>query len=149
MISLTDALQGVTRLFLDTAPVIYFVERHPVYHPRISSIFSQFGPGTIEAVTSSVTLAECLVYPIRLNLPMIRQDFVDLIVHGQKTHFTTVGEEQAIDAAELRARYGISLTDAFQVACALKAGCDAFLTNDAQLRRVTEIRMLIVDDLVP
>lgn len=26
-----EALQGVTRLFLDTAPVIYYVEKHPTY----------------------------------------------------------------------------------------------------------------------
>jgi PIN domain nuclease of toxin-antitoxin system len=29
--SIEDALQGVSRLFLDTAPVIYYMERHPTY----------------------------------------------------------------------------------------------------------------------
>ncbi|MFA0754466.1 MAG: hypothetical protein IMHGJWDQ_002253 [Candidatus Fervidibacter sp.] len=32
-------------------------------------------------------------------------------------------------AASLRARYNLSLTDAFQVAVALKAGCDAVLSE--------------------
>ncbi len=30
---LEDALSGVTRLFLDTAPVVYFVEEHPTFLP--------------------------------------------------------------------------------------------------------------------
>jgi hypothetical protein len=32
-VKVADALQGVTRLFLDTAPVIYYVERNPKYAP--------------------------------------------------------------------------------------------------------------------
>jgi predicted nucleic acid-binding protein len=37
--------------------------------------------------------------------------------------------------------------DALQIATALEAGCEAFLSNDAGLRRVTELRVLILDDL--
>jgi predicted nucleic acid-binding protein len=34
-------------------------------------------------------------------------------------------------AADIRVRYGLKLPDALQIASALVAGCDAFLTNDA------------------
>ena len=50
-------------------------------------------------------------------------------------------------AAEARARYNLALTDAFQVAVALGAGCDAILTNDLGMRRVTELTVLVLDDL--
>jgi predicted nucleic acid-binding protein len=50
-------------------------------------------------------------------------------------------------AAELRARYNLTLTDAFQVACALDADCEAFLTNDFGLKRVTEIQIIVLDAL--
>jgi len=33
------------------------------------------------------------------------------------------------------------------IAGALSAGCEAFLTNDADLRRVTELRVLVLDEL--
>ena len=36
MTSLVQALTGVTRLALDTAPIIYFVEEHPRYITRIA-----------------------------------------------------------------------------------------------------------------
>lgn len=50
-------------------------------------------------------------------------------------------------AAELRAHYNLTLTDAFQIAAALTAGCDAFPTNDAALKRVTELTVLVLDEL--
>jgi predicted nucleic acid-binding protein len=55
----------------------------------------------------------------------------------------------AARAAELRARYRLKLADALQLALALQAGCEAFLTNDLALRRVAELRVLVLDDLAP
>ncbi|WP_414584039.1 hypothetical protein [Scytonema sp. PCC 10023] len=37
--NVTESLQGVTRLFLDTAPVIYYVERNPQYFASASVVF--------------------------------------------------------------------------------------------------------------
>jgi predicted nucleic acid-binding protein len=50
-------------------------------------------------------------------------------------------------AALIRVRYGLKLPDALQVATALVAGCDAFLTNDVVLQRVTELRILVLSAL--
>jgi hypothetical protein len=32
---ITERLQGVARLFLDTAPVVYYVEKNPHYIARV------------------------------------------------------------------------------------------------------------------
>ncbi len=53
----------------------------------------------------------------------------------------------AESAADLRARYNLRAPDAIQIAAALSAGCEAFLTNDAALKRVTELQVLILDEL--
>ena len=143
----TDALQGVTRLFLDTAPVIYYVEKHPTYLALVAPIFGRIDADALIAVTSPVTLAECLVMPYRLNLPKLQQDFTDLIVYGQSTIFTQIDQEVACQAAELRANYNVTLADALQIAIALNMGCEALLTNDGALERVRELRILIVDKL--
>ncbi|HEX8180785.1 MAG TPA: hypothetical protein VF525_14645 [Pyrinomonadaceae bacterium] len=37
--------------------------------------------------------------------------------------------------------------DALQIATALQAGCEAFLTNDAARQRVTDLRVLVLDQL--
>jgi predicted nucleic acid-binding protein len=50
-------------------------------------------------------------------------------------------------AAEVRARYSLKLPDAFQIATAIAANCQVLLTNDAQLKRVTELRVLVLSEL--
>jgi len=141
-----DALMGVRLLFLDTAPVIYHVEGNPAYQPLTDSIFQQIQHGMPEAVTSSVTLAEYLVHPYRHGDTALVQKFRQAITAG--VHTTYVGvDASAESAAELRARYNLTLTDAFQIAAALAAGCDAFLTNDSALKRVTELTIMVLDEL--
>jgi len=43
----------------------------------------------------------------------------------------------------------ITLTDALQIATALKASCQAFISNDRRLQRVTEICVFVLDELEP
>lgn len=145
---ISDALRDVTHLFLDTAPVIYFVEKHPTYLDLVAPIFQRIDAGSIVAVTSPVTLAECLVMPYRLGLTRLQQDFTDLIVYGQSTIFASIDHDVARQAAELRASYNVSLADALQIALALQMGCEALLTNDGALERVKELRMLVVEKLI-
>lgn len=145
--TISDALDGVSRLFLDTAPVIYFVERNPAYLDLVSAAFRYVDQGTLSAVTSPVTLAECLVHPIRQQNTLLQQDFIDLITAGNNTEFLVIDQNIAQKAAQLRARYNLLLPDAFQAATALAAGCDVFLTNDRGLQRVAELRVLVLDDL--
>jgi predicted nucleic acid-binding protein len=145
-VKVINALSGVRRLFLDTAPVIYHVEGNPAYQALTDQVFQKIQSGTPEAVTSSVTLAECLVHPFRHgDLPLV-QTFRNVITAGIHTRYVGV-DAVAEQSAELRARYNLALADAFQVASALAAGCDAFLTNDAALKRVSELTILVLDEL--
>ena len=144
---LADALRTVQRLFLDTAPVIYYVERHPQYLALVDDIFDRIDAGTLLAVTSPITLVETLVVPCRLGQVSVKQDFTDLIVSGQGITFVPLEAAIARRAAEIRASYNLSLADACQVATAVAAGCHALLTNDAGLKRVQEITILVLDEL--
>jgi hypothetical protein len=49
---ITEHLQGVAWLFLDTAPVVYYVEKNPHYLAKVQVIFAQIDAGTFTAVTS-------------------------------------------------------------------------------------------------
>lgn len=53
----------------------------------------------------------------------------------------------AQSAAALRVRYRLRTPDALQIATALEAGCQALLCNDTELRRISELRVLVLDDL--
>ncbi len=142
-----DVLRDVGRLFLDTAPLISLVERHPVFAPLVDPIFDRLDRGELAATTSPITLLECLVLPYRSGSATLRRDFMDMILEGPGVTFCPVDAWIAQEAAELRARYNLSLADALQVAMALNMECDAILTNDLGFQRVSELRMILVGSL--
>lgn len=142
----TEAIGNVRRLFLDTAPLIYHVQGHPKYFACTRFIFELVDAGTIQAVTSTITLAESLVLPLRKNDQDLSDRFRDRILFGMNTVHAGV-DTVAESAAALRARYNLTLLDAFQVACAHDLGCDAFLTNDKGLSRIDGIGILLLDEL--
>jgi predicted nucleic acid-binding protein len=144
---LAERLESLQLVFLDTAPVIYFVEKNPDFSEKVQSIFSKLDERTLTAVVSPITLAECLVLPYKIPNPDIAQIFSELLVNSENVLFYPIDEVTADKAAELRAHYNITLTDAFQLSIAIQAKCDAFLTNDADLKRVTEIPIIVLADL--
>ncbi|MDD5749139.1 MAG: PIN domain-containing protein, partial [Actinomycetota bacterium] len=52
-------------LFLDTAPIIYFIEKNPRYNELLKIIISLIDSKSAKGVTSTVTLLEVLVKPLR------------------------------------------------------------------------------------
>jgi predicted nucleic acid-binding protein len=146
-VKLSDALQGVQRLFLDTAPVIYYVETNARHLPSLDIIFDAVDARQLQVVTSPITLAECLVLPYRQKNPPVARLFAQLIF--EKSQFVTIGQSVAQMAAQLRADYNLNLPDALQLATAQASQCDAFLTNDLVLRRVTALRVLVLDEIEP
>lgn len=139
-------LDSVKCLFLDTAPVVYYVEENPHYLVLVEMVFSKLDAGYFEAVTSPITLAECLIIPYRNVNVKLQQGFTDLITNGSHTHFVGIDQAIGAQAAELRAHYNLGLPDAMQCAVALQAGCDAFFTNDIALKRMTELHMIVLDE---
>ena len=103
--------------------------------------------GALQAVTSVISLVEVLVLPIRFANDVLQKQYTDLLL--QSVHFETraVTVDAAQIAGDLRARYNLRTPDALQVAVAIAAGCQAFLTNDTTLKRVSEISILVMDEL--
>lgn len=143
---LAKQLEKIGVIFLDTAPVIYFVEQNPGFSSKVQEVFERLDEGKLTAVVSPITLAECLVLPYKQKKSDIAQVFTELLANSESVLFYPIDEMIADKAADLRARYNLTLTDAFQLAIAIQAGCDAFLTNDADLKRVKEIPILVLSE---
>lgn len=144
---LAEALQGVQKICIETAPLIYFIEKHPKYFERMRSIMAGIDAGTQIGVASVVTLTEVLTQPIKTSKRDIERAYRDILLHSQNFLLLPVDAPVALRAAELRAQYNLKTPDALQIAVAIEAECDAFLTNDLALQRVQEIRILVLDHL--
>lgn len=144
---LAEQLTGL-QVWIDTAPIIYFVEKHPVYLRIVRPVFTSIETGDIEAMTSTITLLEVLVHPFRKNNILLAEKYREILLDAE--HFTTFEVLHSIseNAARLRAQYGIKTPDALQFAGALVYGATKFVTNDADLKKVTEIEVLVIDDFI-
>lgn len=140
-------LAGKSVVYLDTPPLIYFFEEDPTYLSPVKKIISKIDSGEVQGVSSFLTLIEVLVKPIKNEATDIVAQYKEALLEGQiKLH--PIGEEIAKKAAEIRAKYGFRTPDAIQVSTAIHVGAEVFVTNDAQLRRVTEIKVLYLGDFV-
>jgi len=146
-VNLDTALAGVTSLAFDTAPLVYFIERHPRYVAVVREIIRRVDEGAIAGYRSVVTVTKVLTRPKQHGNILIEHKYRDLLLHSRNFGLVQIDAAIAESAADLRARYHIRTPDALQIAAALAVGCEAFLTNDAKLKRVTELRVLVLDEL--
>jgi predicted nucleic acid-binding protein len=134
-------------LFLDTAPLIYFIEGSTAYQPNLKKLFAAFDKGDFSIITSALTILEVLVQPIKLN----RQDLVDkyrqILSPASGIEIIDMSSAIAYRAAELRAKYGLKTPDSIQVGTALEYGAQYFLTNDIRLKTVKEIKTITPQEL--
>ncbi|MGH7231993.1 MAG: type II toxin-antitoxin system VapC family toxin [Nitrospiraceae bacterium] len=135
------------RIDLDTNLFIYFLEDHPRYGSWCASLFDLIEQGHNPAVTSTVTLLELLVQPYRDQKEELAQKIFALASSYPKIEWVPVSMNLADRAAELRARYRLSMPDAIQLATAIGHKATRFYGNDRSLRRVKEIECVIVDDV--
>lgn len=144
---MTDALKGVGRLYIETAPLIYYVEANPIYIQRMDAIIDAVENQPIRAYSSVITLAEVLIQPLRTGDKVLEQEYRNILVNNESYQLIPITVHVAEIAADLRARYNLRIPDALHVASALRAGCDAFLTNDSGIKRVTDMTVLVLDEL--
>jgi hypothetical protein len=106
---LDDGLRGVTRLGIDTAPVIYFVEAHPTYDTLVTEIFRRIGSGAFRGITSVITLGEALVRPLtNADLPL-QEAYRDLLLLDRRLQTVGIDAVHADRAAQLRAHYRLRM----------------------------------------
>ncbi len=144
--AILDQLQGAI-IGLDTVPLIYFIEKHPTYHPFIRPFFSALADGSFTAVTSTVTLAEVLVLPLRLEQLELVRHYREILLQSQHLTMYSLTPEIATKAAEIRAIHNLRTPDAIQLATAIQSGATFFLTNDLALQRYSDLQILIVENL--
>lgn len=144
---LGDALRGVTLLYIETAPFIYYTERRDGYVDKMHAIFSEVSRQRVRVVTSAVTLTETLMKPLREKDTALISRYRRMFYRTRGLSLVAVSPRIGESAAELRARYNMRTPDALHVAAAIDAGCDAFLTNDGGFKRIREITVLTLDEL--
>ncbi|MBS3978125.1 MAG: PIN domain-containing protein [Syntrophomonadaceae bacterium] len=139
-------LKNGTRLFVDTAPIIYFIEEHPLYIDEVSDIFGRTAEGTLQVITSVITMIEVLTKPYKLGQNEIACAYRDFFTNSKGFSVMGINTDIAELTARIRAKLGFKLPDALQLAIFEHNNCDVFLTNDKQLKIYDKSRLYILGE---
>jgi predicted nucleic acid-binding protein len=117
-------------IYLDTCIVIYLVEHHPLYFPKLKSLLT----GVPGIAISPLVEMESLIHPLRSRNTAL--------ANAYQTFFNccTILEmplEAYIQAAVLRAEHNLKTPDALHLATATLHGCLSLWTNDDRLTAVS------------
>ena len=133
-------------VFLDTAPLIYYLEENHTYMPLLRDLFAANNNGDFIFKTSVVTLIEVLVHPLRHNEQALAEQYQEILCNSASIDILNIDIEIALKTAWFRAKYALKTPDAIQLASALISSSEFFLTNDTRLKNIDEIEVLILDD---
>ncbi len=128
------------KVFPDSDVVIYLVEKHPDFGPMAEAALADLQSGPL--VTCAMVRLEALTLPIRKNETRRIDDHRDFFNIASVSFPMS---DSIFDLAlTLRTKHRLKSPDAINLACAIQAGCDVFLTHDRDYKTVTEIRIVSI-----
>ncbi|HKC66403.1 MAG TPA: PIN domain-containing protein [Pyrinomonadaceae bacterium] len=143
--TLTLPASGI--IYLDTAPIIYSVEKHSDYWPLLRPMWESSSSKQIEIISSDLALLETLVGPLKKGDNALVQDYEQLLT-ATEVRLMPITASILREAARLRATLNFKTPDAIHAASALAAGCVQFITNDTDFRRVQLLPVTILKEVL-
>jgi predicted nucleic acid-binding protein len=116
-------------IFVDACLVIYLVENHPRWGEPVARALTEAAAEARFGI-SPLVKCECLVGPIKRGDPVLQRAYTDLF---DRFAPLAMPEEVYVQAAQLRAHFGLKTPDALHLACAQYHGCEVLWTNDDRL----------------
>jgi predicted nucleic acid-binding protein len=133
-------------IYVDTAIVIYSVEFNPDYWQVLQPLWTKLQLKQLQIITSELTILEALVVPLRTQNTILIDTYEQLF----SSQIDLIPIEQSIlkEAAQLRATTSLKTPDAIHAATALSANCTIFLTNDAKLRSIPNLPVIVLSEVL-
>lgn len=133
------------RVFLDTSPIIYYLQKDEKYFDLTKAILLQLQESFVSFVSSDITIAEYCVRPYKSN-NLLLIHAMEGFMRDARIEIVHTSWKIATRAARIRAEYSsFKAMDSLQIATAIESGCDLFLTNDKQLRQFEGMKCVTLD----
>jgi predicted nucleic acid-binding protein len=109
--------------------------------------FEALDRGEFRVVTSTLTLLEVLVQPLRQGRLDLAELYRAILLSAAGVEVVSITAEIADRAARLRAMTNLSVPDAIQIAVAQNQRA-AFFTNDRKIPAISGQVMFVLEDLI-
>ncbi|NIM15605.1 MAG: VapC toxin family PIN domain ribonuclease, partial [Candidatus Aminicenantes bacterium] len=98
-------VSSLNSIFLDTAPIIYYIEAHQDYGPLMKDLVVSFQSGELIAFTSVITITEVLPKPVSQNQKQLIDKFIKFLKKGENLNLLEISSDIAESAGYLRGKY--------------------------------------------
>ncbi|MBI5789159.1 MAG: PIN domain-containing protein [Candidatus Schekmanbacteria bacterium] len=140
-------INRLNTVFLDTAPIIYYIEAHPHFGNLVMEVVNAFQSGEITAFSSVLTLTEVLSKPLEVGNEQLAKRFVGFLNYSENLNLLEISAPIAEKAGRLRGQYpNLKTMDALQISAAICFDIDAFVTNDVRLKQIKGIDIIVLKD---
>ncbi|MCL4429009.1 MAG: type II toxin-antitoxin system VapC family toxin [Deltaproteobacteria bacterium] len=129
-------------VFADSNIIIYFLERNERFFSLVEPYFKKCQKKELVLFTSSLSFMEVLVPIVSEGNRVLQAKYNYLFKDFLK--IIDIDLNVAEIGAYIKARYRIKTPNALQIACAKKANCNEFLTADAGIEKIKEIKIKII-----
>lgn len=134
--------------FVDADALIYTVQRHPTYYPLLIPFWAEAEVAGVSVLGSELLILETLVVPLRAGDDQLVAAFERALYHST-TRLVPITGDTLNEAARLRATVpALRAPDAIHAATARVYGCTLFVTNDVGYRRIPELPVAVLDDIL-
>ena len=134
-----SGLPAQALVLVDSAPIIYFLDGHPVLGARFKPLFDAHAAGKIRFVITTITVAEVLTGPLQARDEALVRRYRAILESWSPLELDVATAESA---ARLRATLRLKLPDAVQAASALSVNAAALVTHDRDFSRVRSLRII-------
>ena len=135
-------------VYLDANGFIYSIERIDPYRSVLDTLWQTVSTRQITVVTSELTLLEVLVKPLKVGDAPTATLFRTVLQHLPEVRMLPITQPILEEAAQLRATLGLRTPDAIHVATALVHSCALMVTNDSAFRRIPDLPVVVLHELV-
>lgn len=119
----------------------------PITGSILTSLWQSLKAAEIEVYTSELTLLETLVQPIKQNNQILVSAYETLLTNTD-VRLLPINLDVLRESANLRAVQNFKTPDAIHAAAALSAACDYFITNDDGFKRISNINVVILSEVI-
>ncbi|MEK7793553.1 MAG: PIN domain-containing protein [Candidatus Hydrogenedentota bacterium] len=135
------------RVYLDSNVFIYALEGAAPWARIARELFLQMEAHEFAAVSSELSLAECIVGPLRLGQADGVVTYERALTSRPGFSIMPVDRTVIREAARLRSEIpALRLPDAIHAATAKLSGCDFFVTNDKHLGALPSVRVILMSE---